>query len=95
MFSHITYLRWQGLSGPIPDGCGGDIRVQRYDAEPATVLLLTAGHAFAVSDTFTARGGEESFSTRRYENFMFGSETISKDLHKFRVCKFVHHHIFK
>jgi hypothetical protein len=60
----MSHLRGQGLSGPVPEGRGADIHVQRCDAEPATVLLLIAGHAVAISDTFTASGGEESVSTR-------------------------------
>jgi hypothetical protein len=50
---------------------------------PATELLLTAGHAVRISDTFTAIGGEESVSTRSYGNFMFGSvaEMMGGDLH--------------
>jgi hypothetical protein len=50
---------------------------------PATVLLLTAGHAVAISDTFTANGDEGSVSTRsqRLWELNVWAEMIGEDVH--------------
>ena len=88
MFCHNTYLRWQGLSGPVPDGRGADIHVQRCAAETKKNFACncivtncwTRCWRYLIHLLATA-AKSLLVQVSVYGNFMFGSEMSGEDLH--------------